>query len=450
MIANSYSALAGANALAFSLRELPEEAYERARQAIIDTIGVTIAGSVHEGCRILCDTVLQPSGDGEIVVIGSGRRAGIFDAALINGTASHMLDYDDFNSSMFGHLSVAILPALLALAEHKNSSGAQVLHAFICGYEAGNRFGRTISKFQYTHGWHPTTTVGIFASVIANAILLGQNEQQIAMAIGIAAHHASGLKSNFGSMTKPLGVGNASRNALTASLLAGNGFTSGQRSLEHHHGVFSVFNNGIEHCDPQPLIEPWVGDLGILNCLKGIKQKRYPCCYATAPPLDGLLKLRQEHSLEAEQIEEIVIGIHAIRFPHINVPEPEDALAAKFSMTYCAARAILAGEVVMSDFDQGAAFSDAKTHEFMKKVRLVIYNRDNFSGAEVSVKLKGGRELNCYVEAALGSTYDNPMTPDMIREKFLTCVAPVLGETEFKRFIAICLSLKRAATSARS
>ncbi|WP_395541301.1 MmgE/PrpD family protein [Neotabrizicola sp. sgz301269] len=437
---------AAENILDLAKSDFPDEARDRALMAIIDTLGVTLAGAAHEGHGMLSRAVLPGAGDGPSAVLGGTRRLGVLDAALLNGAAAHMLDYDDSNSHLFGHVSVAVLPALLALAEKQKASGTQLIHAFLCGFETAARFGNTVSKFQYTNGWHPTTTVGIFGAVAACGVLAGLDRHQMAMAIGIATHLASGVKSNFGSMTKPLGVGNANRNALMAVLLAKEGFSSGETSLEHHHGYFNAYNRGMENVDLDALVQPWAGsELKILDRKKGIKQKRYPCCYATAPGLDGILDLREEHSLTPADIESIEVAVHPIRFPHINVPAPATPLAAKFSMTYCAARAIVAGQIMMSDFDDGPAFTDGEARALMARSRLVRYDRENPSGADVTIVTKDGRTLTRYVEAAMGSTYDHPMTPDMVREKFLDCAGLVSGADGAGALWDALLALPKAA-----
>lgn len=423
MATDPHSLIVARNLRGFARSEIPAEAFDRAKAAIVDTLGVTLAGSVHDACAKLRTVVAMTAQAGPASVIGRDGRLNVLDAALLNGLSGHMLDFDDSNSHMFGHVSVAVLPALLALAEREHASGLDVLRAFVCGFETGARFGNALSKYQYTHGWHPTTSVGIFAAVGAGAVLLDLDEHEIAMAIGIAAHMASGIKSNFGSMTKPLGVGHASRNALMALLLAREGFTSGPRVFEHHQGLFAVFNNGAAHVDADALLAPWTSDIRILDRKKGIKQKQFPCCYACAPPLDGVLELRASAGLRPADIAAIDIAVHPIRFPHINVPDPVDALAAKFSVHYCAARAIATGGVVMSDFEDGPAFSDEATRSVMRRVTLRTYDRDNPSGAEVTIRTTEGRELRTVVEAALGSTYDHPLTDEMLRAKFLDCAA---------------------------
>ena len=418
------------NLLDFSRRDLPEEAFDRARNAIIDTIGVTLAGSRHQGSEILRSVVLPTAATGKSRIFGTDFTLNSLDAALLNGTAAHMLDYDDSNSHMHGHVSVAILPAILALADEHGISGPAVLTAYIAGFEAAARMGNAVSRRQYTLGWHPTTTVGIFGAVAAAAVLLELTQEQTATALGIATSFASGIKSNFGSMTKPLIVGHANRNALTATALARAGFSSGPTTFEHHQGFFAVFNGAPESYDASFIVEPWSGPLRILDRQKGIKQKRFPCCYALAPPLDGVLALREEYRLLPEQIASVEIGVHPIRFPHINVPNPDTPLAAKFSTSYTIARALVTGTVAMEDFEDEAHFNDPATRSLMPRVSLHRYENDNPSGASVIIKTTGGHQLERFVEAALGSTYDHPIPEQAIRRKFLDCAALALSSDE--------------------
>lgn len=417
-------------------RDLPDEARDRARLAIIDTLGVTLAGSRHEGSEILRSVVLPTAASGSARIFGTDLRLNGADAALLNGTAAHMLDYDDSNSHLHGHVSVAILPTILAVADEHGINGEPVLKAFVAGFEAAARLGNAVSRQQYTHGWHPTTTVGIFGAVAAAAVLLSLDEEQTATALSIATSFSSGIKSNFGSMTKPLIVGHANRNALIAVALARNGFTAGAKAFEHHHGFFAVFNGDRQTYAPEFLTEPWDGELRILDRAKGIKQKRYPCCYALAPPLDGVLALRAEHRLEAQDIASVTIGVHPIRFPHINVPEPETPLAAKFSTNYTIARALVSGAVTMEDFESDSRFEDPATRALMPRIALSRYDGDNPSGASVFIETIDGRRLETFVEAALGSTYDHPLPDAAIREKFLDCATRALSADEARALLA--------------
>ncbi|OZI37153.1 2-methylcitrate dehydratase [Bordetella genomosp. 10] len=414
------------NILAFSRRQLPEAAFVRARSAIIDTIGVTLAGSRHDGSAILRSVIEPTAAQGKSRVLGTDLRLNSLDAALLNGQAAHMLDYDDSNSYLHGHPSVAILPAALAVADEHGIDGQTLLQAYITGFEAVARLGSTVGRRQYTHGWHPTTTIGIFGAVAAAGVLLALNEAQLATALGIAASFAAGIKSNFGSMTKPLIVGHANRNALLAVLLAKNGHTAGAQAFEHPQGYFAVFNGGPDTYAPQFLTEDWDAEPRILDREKGVKQKRYPCCFALAPVLDGVLALRAEHDLRPDDIASVAIGVHAIRFPHINVPNPVDPLGGKFSTSYAVARALVQGAITMEDFEHESRFNDTATRALMPKVSLSVYERDNPSGATVVIRTNGGQVHERYVEAAVGTTHDLPLSAETLEQKFLNCAGRVL------------------------
>jgi len=415
------------NLLAFSRRDLPEEAYERARTAFIDTLGVTLAGARHEGSEILRSVIVPTAATGPSRVFGTDLKLNTLDAALINGAASHMLDFDDSNSHLHGHVSVAVLPALLAVADEQGINGRRVLHAYICGFEAAGRLGNAVGRRQYTLGWHPTTTLGIFAAVAAVSVLLDLPEDQIATALSMTTSLSAGIKSNFGTMTKPLIVGHANRNALMAINLARAGYTAGPRAFEHHQGFFAVFNGAPDTYDPSFITELWGGEPRLLDRIKGNKQKRYPCCYAIASPLDGVLALRSDNNLSADAIAKVEIGVHPIRYPHINVSEPENPLAAKFSTTYTLARALVTGEVVMEDYEDEARFNDPATRALMLLVSLYRYENENAGGAEVRIETTDGRVLETFVPAALGSTYDLPFPEGAVNGKFLNCAARALG-----------------------
>ncbi|MEC5319193.1 MmgE/PrpD family protein [Brenneria populi subsp. brevivirga] len=409
------------NLLAFSRQTFSADALAHARTAIIDTLGVTLAGGVQDGAEKLRAVIVPSAASGKSRVFGTDLRLNALDAALLNGTSAHLLDFDDSNSWLHGHISVAVLPALLALADERQSDGSEILRAYLAGYETAARMGRTVSPFQYRHGWHPTTSVGIFAAVAAGAVLLGLNEEQTATALSISASLASGIKSNFGSQTKSLAVGHANRNAVMALLLARQGYSAGSTAFEHHHGYFNVYNRGPENYDSAPLTESWDAPPHILDRVKGNSFKYFPCCYAILSPLDGLLALREQTALPAEQIAHIQIAVHPIRFPHINIPRPETPLAGKFSLHYCIARAWVKGRLTLDDFIDDAAFNDPLTNALMEKVELRRHDEETTHSAQVTLIAQDGRRFERHVAGAMGSSADIPLPDDLIERKFLDC-----------------------------
>lgn len=418
------------NLLEFSRQTFAPEVLAHARTALIDTLGVTLAGGVQEGARTLRAVIVPSAAAGKSRVFGTDLTLNALDAALLNGTAAHLLDFDDSNSWLHGHISVVVLPALLALADERQASGDAVLHAYLCGYEAAVRMGKTVSPFQYRHGWHPTTSVGVFAGVAACAVLLGLDEQQTATALAICASLASGIKANFGTETKSLAVGHANRNAVMAVLLAQQGYGASANAFEHHHGYFNVYNQGPDNYDPTPLTEPWTAPSHILDPVKGNTFKYFPCCYAILSPLDGLLALRAETALPSDALERIQVAVHPIRFPHINLPHPETPLAGKFSLHYCIARAWVQGRLTLEDFIDPAAFNDPETQALMRRVALVRHEEETTHTAHVTLVTRDGRTHHRRVAGAQGSSADHPLPENLIAQKFLDCASLALTRAQ--------------------
>src|SRR5690606_26237680 len=191
---------------------------------------------------------------------------------------------------------------------------------------------------HYMKGWHPTATLGVFGCAAACARLMGLPDERVAVALAIAASLASGIKANFGTMVKPLHVGQCARNGLLAALLARDGFTAGDRPFEHKQGYFNVFN-GEGHYDADRILPAWANPLDIVK--PGIAIKQYPCCGSTHPALDVALHLARKHKPEPDEIERVDVWTHTRRLEHTNRPAPQSDLDAKFSVQYCVARALV-------------------------------------------------------------------------------------------------------------
>lgn len=419
-------AIAG-NLLAFSRRDHASQTLEHARAAILDTIGVTLAGSQHTEIERLLDVVSLSAAPGASRVLGRNMKLNPLDAALLNGMAGHVLDFDDANSHLHGHASVVMLPVILALADDRGADTATILRAYVSGYEVCARMGDAVGRRQYKLGWHPTTSIGIFGAVAAAAVMLDLNADATTMALAIAASHASGIKSNFGTPTKPLMVGQAARNALMVALLAERGFTGGKTAFEHPQGYFAVYNGASENWTAEPLTQPWTDEPRIDDREKSIQFKRYPCCYALAAPIDGILELRQRENIDPAAIAHVSVAVHPIRFPHINIPAPETPFAAKFSTTYCVARALVGGTIVLDDFEDAERFSDPLTRQIMARTELIRHEHAVTNRALVTIRLNDGREFDIDVAQPLGATYANPLPAELLREKFIDCAGRVPG-----------------------
>lgn len=411
------------NAMGFA--QLPAEAVRWAKVGILDTIGVTLAGSTDPGTRIVARSLASSSGPS--LVFGSRQRVGALDAALINGTAAHALDFDDCNNTLGGHPSVPILPALFALADEHGASSRDFITAYVAGFETECKIALGVNFYHYMHGWHPTATIGIFGTAAACARLLRLDDARTATALAIAASLASGIKANFGTMVKPLHIGQCARNGLFAALLARDGFSANAAALEHKQGYFEVFN-GSGNYDAAKILPAWANPLDIVR--PGIAIKQYPCCGSTHPAIDAMLRLAREHDLRPDDVERIDSWTHTRRLEHTNRPDPQSTIDAKFSIQYCLARALVDRKVVIEHFE-GDSFRDPRVRSVLARVHAAPYTTaqfpaDNHFGAEVRVTLRGGKVISAKVDQPLGRTSDNPLPPERLKEKFDNCAARVL------------------------
>ena len=231
--------------------------------------------------------VREQGGSTEASVFGHGFGAPAGEAALVNGTSAHALDFDDVNMSMRGHPSVPLLPAVLALGEKIGSSGRELIDAFVLGFEVECKLGRVIGAAHYALGWHATSTLGTLGAAAACARLLRLDMERTQIALGIAASLASGVRQNFGTMTKPLHAGWAARNGVIAATLADRGFTADSAAIEGESGLLHAASGGarLNSRALASLGDPWE----IVS--PGIGVKLYPCCYATHRAIDAALEI---------------------------------------------------------------------------------------------------------------------------------------------------------------
>jgi 2-methylcitrate dehydratase PrpD len=413
--------------VALRYEDLPEAAVKSAKMAILDTVGVTLAGASEEPTRIVERVLGEGAKDGPSLVLGRDRRTACLDAALINGTAAHALDFDDCSNTMGGHPSAPIVPGLLALAEEVDAGGRELLLAYIAGFETETRIGRGVNFHHYEKGWHPTATLGIFGAAAACARLLGLPEERVATALSLSVSLASGVKANFGTMTKPLHVGQCSRNGVFAALLAREGFTANPEAFEHAQGFFNLFN-GPGTFDANKILDHWADPLDIVT--PGVAIKQYPCCGSTHSAIDAMIEIVRAHPIEPERVTQVDCWIHARRLKHTNRPDPQSALEAKFSLQYCVARALMHGKVTLEHFED-AAFRDPEARRITERVHAAPYTETQFDatnhfGAEVAVKLDGGQIHSAKLQNALGRTSADPIPPELLKAKFESCAGRVL------------------------
>jgi len=409
---------------AFEKRQLTQLAIAQARACILDAIGVTLAGYPEPCTQILLKTPGVATALGLALIFGSARHTSVLDAALINGTASHALDFDDFSGVMGGHHSVPLVSTLFALAEERGGTGEDLIAAYVIGVEVEIRLARAVNFHHYDKGWHPTATLGIFGTAAAACHFMKLDRAQTAMALCIAASLASGLKANFGTMTKPLHIGQCCRNGLLAALLAEGGFDAATDAFEHQQGFLNVFN-GPGTFDTAKLFENWGAPWEIEA--KSIALKQFPCCGSTHPAIMMALQLRREDKVKAADISRIEVLPHGRRLRHTNTPHPQTPLDAKFSVQYVVARALRYGVLRLKDFE-GEAHLDSEIQRLLEITTASPHpdmadDAEDQWGAEVIVTLKDGTRLARRVDNLVGRGGDNPMSSSEMWDKFNDCAS---------------------------
>jgi 2-methylcitrate dehydratase PrpD len=422
---------------------LPPDAVHWARVAILDTVGCTLAGASEPCARIVARVTAS---SGPCLVFGTAQRVAPLDAALINGTASHALDYDDCSDTLGGHPSAPILSALFALAETRAVHGRDFIAAYVAGWETETRIARGINFHHYEKGWHPTATIGVFGATAACCHLLGLTPAVTATALGLAASFASGVKANFGTMTKPLHVGHCSRNGLLAALLAADGFTANAGALEHRQGFLHVFN-GAGNFDAAAILRDWGQPWDIVH--PGVAIKQYPCCGSTHPAVDAMLSLVSEHGLKPAMVERVDSWTHPRRLAHTDRPDPQSELDAKFSVQYCLARALLDGRVSLEHFE-GEAFREPAIRALLPRIHaaphpeMAMSSSEHF-GAEVRATLTNGRVLTAAVKRPLGRGPGNPLPAELLEAKFLNCATRALSMETAEKLLTVLRDVDSAA-----
>ena len=399
--------------------DCPAPAVAAARGAILDCLGVMLAGSLEPSARILQAVSLAEGGSPLCTVVGAGRRTGAVWAALCNGTAAHALDFDDTNFTLLGHPSAPVLAAGLAAGELALADGQALVHAFLLGFEVETTLAAVINPEHYDHGWHATCTLGTLGAAAAAARLLGLDTPQIRTALAVAASQSSGLKENFGTMTKPFHAGHAARSGVLAALLAREGWTASEQALEGPQGFFNVLGAGSRRLEAlDTLGAPWK----ILS--SGVAVKPYPSCACTHSIIDGALELRRAHGLRPEDVAEVTVGVSAL-VPRILIhSDPRTGLEAKFSAEFSAAAALCEGRVGI------ATFRDDKTRDpairaLMPRVRMRVDpdipgDLERHMWTRVTVHLEDGRSWSVGPREVPGDP-SKPLTPEALREKFEEC-----------------------------
>jgi 2-methylcitrate dehydratase PrpD len=407
-------------ARSLTFHDLPDDVRALARQCVLDYVACTLAGSKEDLTGILLAEMEEAGGAPLATVIGHGSRLPVLSAALVNGAASHALDFDDVNLSMTGHPSVVLLSALLALAEERGSSGRDVLTAFVAGYELQCRLGLLLAPGHYNVlGFHATGTLGSFGAAAACAHLLQLDAGHFATALGIAGTQAAGLKSMFGTMCKPLHAGKAAYHGLLAARLARRGFTSRPDVVECPQGFARTHSPDFH---PAAALGEPPGGFHIRNNLF----KYHAACYMTHAPIEAARRLREQHGLTPGDIAQIRLRLDETCDRVCNIPAPRTGLEAKFSLRLTTAMALAGVDTGgLGSYSEETA-ADPTLIALRDKVEFDFHNGRPNTIADLELVLTDGRSVSTSYDSGIPAS-DVQEQGRRLAEKFTSLAEPILG-----------------------
>ena len=412
-----------ARATALAASPLRDDMRELAHQCVLDWVGVAILGSREPLVQLLFDQALEDGGTPVASLIGHSAQTSLRQAALINGAAGHAIDYDDTNVAAQGHVTAAVLPAALAMAQARGHGGDTLLRAFAAGYEMSGMVGQYVGRAHYERGFHGTVTVGSFGAACAASILMDLDERTTAIALGIAGTQAGGMKAQFGTMCKPLHAGKAAENGVTAAQLAARGFTGRADLLEAPQGFAAATS---PTADAQAALAVPAGGSHLHHNLF----KYHSACYGTHAPIEAVRTLARDNGLQLDDIEHIEIDVEPGAERMCNIVQPRTGLEAKFSLRLNAALAV-AGE----DTSSPATYSDATAaRSDLAAVRDRVSVRFMPLGwplmlAEARILTRDGRHLATRHDTGTPDA-DLAHQRDRLERKFRALAAPVVGEAQ--------------------
>jgi 2-methylcitrate dehydratase PrpD len=414
-----------ADALAADGHDLPTSTLDFLRLAVLDWVGVTVAGATEPSARLLQGFVVDEGGAPVAVALGTDLRMSAQQAALVNGAAGHALDFDDMGLGGT-HPSVAIAPAVFALAEKRHADGRLLADALLAGYQALARISYASGWSAYQRGFHATGTVGTLAAAVGCAKLLGLDEEGYVAALGLAATQAAGLKVSFGTMAKHLNAGKAAANGLLAAELAAIGFTAAADALEGHQGFLRTHGDigdfDLDRADRA---------LGHGHAVTQLMFKPHAACGGTHSTIDSITRAVGDRPIDLADIERVDVTVATDLLDMCGIAEPRTGLEGKFSLRHAAALALGGRSTGPSGFTDQAVL-DPDNRAARALVHLSTSPRLAVDGpAEVDVRLRNGEHraasVNPYVpipEAELRARYG------LFAGKFSELVTPVLGQRQ--------------------
>lgn len=361
----------------FPSDSLPSICLQVAEYSFFDWLVVSGAGSNESVAKIIRKFIKQEGGKPISSVAGDDNKTAPYLAALANGTISHALDYDDTHFHHIGHLSAAIFPAVLALGESNNKTYFDVVDSFLIGAEAAILVGETLGMEHYKSGFHQTATAGCFGATIAACRLLKLEQTQIFHALGIASTMASGLKSQFGTMGKPLNAGIAASNGVKAATLSGLDFISNPDGLGGSQGFIET------HAPEKTHLSVYNRSAEPLFRFDNISYKLHACCHGLHAAIEALILAQSENYLQPQIVQKIHIIVSSSWRGVCDIENPQTGLQGKFSYHYVAALLICGYNTAALDSFFDEMITNVEINNQMNKIEVSF--KENMEDSYASI-----------------------------------------------------------------
>lgn len=418
---------------AASLRweDIPDRVRHEAKRSLLNIFATALAGCREAAVGITLDTLIPYSGPASSTVVGRTERADAPTAAFVNAMGSNIFDFDDTHEATIIHPASVVFAPIFARAEAVPFSGAEALRAFVIGGEVECRIGNAVSPYHYTHGWHITSTCGVFGAAAACGALSGLDARRMSDAFSVAAAQSSGLVDTLGTMAKSASVGGAARNGLIAADLAGRGFSGPARPLTGARGYLSVYADS-------PRVEALAGDLGRRWEIADNAYKPYPVGVVLNPVLDACLELYRDAGVRADDIARVELTGHPLLRQRTDRPEVSTGRESQVSAHHAIAVVLRRGRAGLDEF------TDAAVAETARLGRPEISFHDeagrDVASAVVTIHMKDGRAHTRQIAAAQGSR-TNPLSDGALEEKMRTLAAGAGFAGDVERLIGAIWSL---------
>ncbi len=408
---------------------------KEAHRTFLNWMGCAVGAARHESVEAALGAVNMLKPAPQSSVLGRAEKVDMAGAALINGISSHTFDFDDTHLKTIIHPAGPVASAVFALAEVTGASGRKVIDALVIGIDVACRVGNMMYPEHYDRGWHITGSTGTLGAAAGCARLLGLDEQQSTMALGIAASQPVGMREQFGTMTKPFHPGAAARAGLMSALLAKHGFTASPKAIEAPRGFAQTVSTKNDWTEI-------TGELGQRFEISFNSYKPFACGIVIHPTIDAATQLRAR-GIKPDNIERVELRVHSLVLELTGNKEPRDGLQGKFSVYHGFAAGLIFGQAGENQYaDDIVTRSDLVA--LRAKVVATVDDSIHEASADVTAVLKDGHREHVFVKHAIGSL-EKPLTDAQLEAKFRDLAEPVIGKERAVQLIAACWNLGEGA-----